>query len=204
LPFELCDQGDRTVSYHDDAAAYVFAGSEPSMMRELFDSRERPLFGQALPISLGPLPGAAVIDDLLARFDSEDLEPGVALGALVAFAGGHPQRTMLFAYLLADALAAGAQPTPALADEMISEALRLTDPVHQALWQAAGPVDRAVLAAVADGIAPTAQRLADQHNVARSTLGDAAERLSDQGHLIRDGRKVQLVDPLLGEWLRRR
>jgi hypothetical protein len=30
------------IQYHGDAAAYVFAGSEPAMMRELFDERERP------------------------------------------------------------------------------------------------------------------------------------------------------------------
>src|SRR3954469_22395650 len=29
------------IQYHGDAAAYVYAGSEPSMMRELFDTRER-------------------------------------------------------------------------------------------------------------------------------------------------------------------
>ena len=44
------------IQYHDDAAAYVYAGSEPSMMRELFDARERPLFGQADPLALGPAP----------------------------------------------------------------------------------------------------------------------------------------------------
>ena len=50
------------IQYHDDAAAYVYAGSEPSMMRELFDDRERPLFGQADPLALGPLP----LEDVLA------------------------------------------------------------------------------------------------------------------------------------------
>ena len=44
------------IQYHGDAATYVYAGSEPSMMRELFDTRERPLFGQADPLALGPLP----------------------------------------------------------------------------------------------------------------------------------------------------
>src|SRR5688572_20277665 len=50
------------IQYHGDAAAYVYAGSEPSMMRELFDQRERPLFGQADPLALGPLPVEEVLD----------------------------------------------------------------------------------------------------------------------------------------------
>jgi len=192
------------IQHHDDAAAYVFSGSEPSMMRELFDARERPLFGQAMPLILGPLPGDVVTVELAARFGREQLDPGDALGPLVVFADGHPQRSMLLAYLLADRLAAGETPTPALADSVIDEALRTTEPAHQAVWQSLGPLERAVLAAVADGIAPTSQQLADQQNVARSTLGDTADRLSDHGHLIREPRASRLVDPLLAEWIRRR
>jgi uncharacterized protein len=192
------------IQHHDDAAAYVFSGSEPSMMRELFDARERPLFGQAMPLTLGPLPSDVITAELAARFEREQLDPGDALGPLAVFADGHPQRSMLLAYLLADRLAAGQAPTPALADAVIDEALRTTDPAHQAVWQSLGPLERAVLAAVADGIAPTSQRLADQHNVARSTLGDTADRLADHGHLIREPRASRLVDPLLAEWIRRR
>ena len=64
------------IQYHDDAAAYVYAGSEPSMMRELFDVRERPLFGQADPLALGRLPLDDVLADLDERFRSEQLDPG--------------------------------------------------------------------------------------------------------------------------------
>jgi len=78
------------IQYHGDAAAYVFAGSEPSMMRELFETRERPFFGQADPLELGPLPVQETVGDLADRFTGEDLDPGAALGELVAFAAGHP------------------------------------------------------------------------------------------------------------------
>src|SRR3954469_22833407 len=88
------------IQYHGDAAAYVYAGSEPSLMRELFDRRERPLFGQADPLDLGPLPADEVLEDLARRFADEGLHAGEALETLVVFARGHPQRTMLLAYLL--------------------------------------------------------------------------------------------------------
>jgi hypothetical protein len=192
------------VQYHAAAAAYVYAGSEPSMLREIFDARERPLFGQALALDLGPLPADAVISELARRFSDEGLSPDGTLGALVAFASGHPQRTMLLAYLLADALTDGAAATPALGAEVISAAVELTAPAHQAVWQAAGRTERAVLAAVADGVAPTSRALAAQHNLARTSLGVAADRLADQGHLVRARSGSALVDPLLAEWLRRR
>jgi hypothetical protein len=192
------------IQYHGDAAAYVYAGSEPSMMREMFDSRERPLFGQADPLTLGPLPVEDVIDDLARRFVDEGLDPGPALGELAVFARGHPQRTMRLAYLLAEALADGRPGTPQTADEVISAAVELTAPSHRALWQASGSTERAVLAAVADGFAPSSPALAAEHGVARTTLGAAADRLADHGHLVREKHRSWLVDPLLAEWLRRR
>lgn len=192
------------IQYHQDAAAYVFAGSEPSMMRELFERRERPLFGQAMALALEPLPPDEVIAELVRRYEQDGLNPGEALGPLVTFAAGHPQRTMWLAYLLAEELVAGAPPTPALADAVITRAVELTAPSHVALWQASGATERAVLAAVADGVAPASAALAREHNVARTTLAAAAERLADHGHLFRRPRASTLVDPLLAEWLRRR
>jgi hypothetical protein len=174
------------------------------MMRELFDTRERPLFGQADPLSLGPLPIEETLGDLAERFAVEELVPGEALGELVVFAAGHPQRTMLLAYLLADRLASGARGTPGLAAEVVDDALTRTQPSHQALWQQLGRSERVVLAAVADGIGPTSRALAGEHKLGRGTLDAAAGRLADQGHLIRTPRASRLVDPLLAEWLRRR
>src|ERR1035438_3389646 len=52
-------------------------------------------------------------------------------------------------------------------------------------WQQLGPFDRAVLAAVADGVAPTSRALAAEHRVSRKALDTAAGRLADQGHLLR-------------------
>lgn len=44
------------IQHHGDAAAYVYAGSRPSRMREPSAGRRRPLFGQARPLDPGPLP----------------------------------------------------------------------------------------------------------------------------------------------------
>ena len=190
--------------YHGDAAAYVYAGSEPSMMRRLFDTRERPLFGQADPLTIGPLPPDETLADLAARFAGEGLEPGEALGELTAFAVGHPQRTMLLAYLLADRLTTGSTGTAATAAAVLDDALERTAPAHQAVWQQLGASERAVAAAVADGIPPTSRALAEQHRIGRRTLDAAADRLVDAGHLVRIPRASRLVDPLFAEWLRRR
>src|SRR4051812_44473425 len=192
------------IQYHGDAAAYVYAGSEPSMMRRLFDARERPLFGQADPLALGPLPLEETLRDLHARFAAERQDPGEALPELVTFAAGHPQRTMLLAYLLSERLAAGEAGTPQTAALVVDDAVARTQPAHQALFGQLGASERVVLAAAADGVPPGSRALAAEHRLARRTLDVAAGRLVDQGHLIRDAAGARPVDPLLGEWLRRR
>lgn len=192
------------IQYHADAASYVYAGSEPSMMRELFERRERPLFAQADPVALGALPPDEALADLYERFTREGLDPGHALPELVTFAEGHPQRTMLLAYLLSDRLIDGEVPTPALAAAVLSDAIRRTEPAHQALWQQLSRPEKVLLAAVADGRGPTSRAVASEHAIGRGTLSASARRLTDRGHLVRAGRDTRLTDPLLAEWLRRR
>jgi hypothetical protein len=111
---------------------------------------------------------------------------------------------MLLADLLADRVGHGARATPALAAEVVTDAVARTRPPHQALWEQLGRSERALLAAVADGVAPTSRALAADHGLGRRTLDAAAGRLTDQGHLIRRPHASRLVDPLLAEWLRRR
>jgi uncharacterized protein len=192
------------IQYHGDAAAYVYAGSEPSMMRELFDTRERPLFGQADPLALGRLPLDEVLTKLDERFRSERLDPGSALSDLANFADGHPQRVMLLSYLLAERLERGHMGTAETAALVIDDALERTRAAHQALWNQLSRSEKVVLAGVADGVAPASRALAQEHRLSRQALHDAADRLVDQGHLTREGGAARLVDPLLGEWLRRR
>ncbi len=192
------------IQYHGDAAAYVYAGSEPSMMRKLFDTRERPLFGQADPLALGPLPLDDVLADLGDRFAGMDLDPGEALGQLAVLAGGHPQRVMLLSYLLAEQLQAGRPGTLETAEAVVDDAIEHTQAAHEALWRQLRRTERVVLAGVADGVAAASPALAKEHQLGRNTLHEAAERLADQGHLARNRGGMWVIDPLLREWLRRR
>jgi hypothetical protein len=93
-----------------------------------------------------------------------------------------------------------------LATDAIDLALAETRDAHQAVWDGLGRVERTVLLALADGQAPTGSRVADEHRVARSTLQAALERLlADERNVRRhDQDRPFVLDPLFGEWLRRR
>src|SRR4051794_16490498 len=86
------------IQHHGEAAAYVYAGSAPSLMRELFDHRERPFYGQARPLALPPLPPAETVEDIGRMLAEDGLPVTSAVGGIVGFARGHPQRTMLLAH----------------------------------------------------------------------------------------------------------
>lgn len=193
------------IQHHGDAVAYVYAGSQPSMMRALFDDRERPFFGQARPLSLPVLPSREAATDLDALFADSHLDPDDAVDRLLAFSGGHPQRTMLLAHHLFELLDAGAAPEdPAAA--ALDAAVAETADAHQAAWDGLGRAERIVLLGLADGVPPTSTRLAEEHRTPRSTLQTALNRLEGaEQHVVRHhGGRSRLLDPLFREWLRRR
>jgi hypothetical protein len=210
------------VQYHGDAAAYIYAGSQPSLMRRLFTDRERPLYGQAEPLELGPLPLDDVLVELAERFAALEEDPGEALAPLVNAGAGHPQRTMLLAHLLHREL--GMRQTGgttigdpdveglALADAVLDLALMQTSEAHQAIWDGLSSGKKAVLAALADGIRATGSRATERSGLARATLQSALREL------VREGQHVarihsgptpptgdwRFVDPLFARWVARR
>ena len=194
------------IQHHGRAAAYIYAGSAPSLMRALFSERERPLFGQARPLELPPLPAGEALEDILAIAAREEvtLDPD-AVRRIVDLGAGHPQRTMLLAHHLFDLTASGAAEAGDAAELALERALDETADVHRTVWDALPRSERAVATALADGLAPTGSRAAELHHIPRGTLQKALERLvrAEQHVALHDGRPT-LVDPLMAIWLARR
>ena len=192
------------IQHHGEAAAYVYAGSAPSLMRELFDNRERPFYGQARPLALPPLPAGETVEDVSRQLAAAGLPVTADVGEIVSFAGGHPQRTMLLAHHLYELLDAGARDGATQA--ALSAALEEVADALQAVWDGLDRFERIVVFALAQGNAPTGSRVATEHAAARSTLKRALDRLLDAEQHISIGNhgRPTLLDPLLAEWLRRR
>jgi len=201
------------VQYHGDAATYIYAGSQPSMMRRLFTDRERPLYGQAEPLELFPLPLDEVLVELSDRFAALGRDPGEALEPLVVATAGHPQRTMLLAHLLHRELelresggtalgrsesshldsedagdgAPAADDRPdglALADALVDLALTQTSEAHHANWDQLSSGKKAVLAALADGIRPTGSRATERSGLTRGALQSALRDVAREGQHV--------------------
>ena len=56
------------IQFQGEVASFIFAGSEPGLMRELFEAKERPLYGQAVPMRLGRLADADIAPYVIERF----------------------------------------------------------------------------------------------------------------------------------------
>ena len=91
---------------HGTAAAYVFSGSHPGLMRDTFADRRHSFFAQAAAVPLGELPADALEQFISARFAAGRRDPGDGLGPLLDPAAGHPQRSMQFAHHSASSKAA--------------------------------------------------------------------------------------------------
>src|ERR671934_2465005 len=99
------------IQFQGDVASYVFAGSEPGLMRQLFEHKEAPLYGSAVPVRLGRLRDADLAEYVAERFRETGRTVGETLNPLLAAAKGHPQRAMLLAHRLWEEIEPGGAAT---------------------------------------------------------------------------------------------
>jgi hypothetical protein len=192
---------------HGGAAAYVFSGSHPGMMRDLFADRRHAFFAQASPVELGPLPPDALADHVTARFAQGRRDPGEALGPLLDAAEGHPQRAMLLAHHLYQQTAAGAEADVETGARALHLARREAEGEVEVVWDTSSGLERRVLRTIAHRtVALTGREAAERFGLGKSgSTQVAVERLVGDGHLMPDATARsgwRLVDPFLAAWLR--
>jgi hypothetical protein len=192
-----------SIQHHGEAAAYVFAGSHVGMMRQLFGDRRRAFYAQARPVMLPPLPYDDCAEYVSRRFAETGRDVGGALGPLLDVAGGHPQRTMLLANAVWGRTPEGGAADAATFTSALDDVLLDLGDELRILWTSLATSQRRVLAALAVGRPPYGTGSGGSRGGAVAT---ALTALVDRGELLAEGGRpvgYRLVDPLLGEWLRR-
>ena len=71
------------IQYQGDVASYIFSGSEPGMMEQIFESRDRPLYGSAVPMRLERLEHGDIAAYVIDRFRGTNRSVGDALNPLL-------------------------------------------------------------------------------------------------------------------------
>ena len=192
---------------HGNAAGYVFSGSHPGLMRDLFSDRRHAFFGQAAPIELGTLAADDLAEHITARFAAHRRDPGEGLGPLLDIAEGHPQRAMLLAHHLYGRTRVGSSTTIEQWTAARASAEREASGEIQVLWQACTALERKVLKVVAfRTVALTGREAAERFGLAKSGSAlTAVNRLVGDGHLVADSATRtgwRVIDPFLAAWLR--
>lgn len=190
------------IQHHGPAAAYIFAGSHPGLMAELFHNRERALFGQARPVELAPLPEAALIEYLGSRFEATGRDPGATLSLLAGLARGHPQRAMLLAHHLWEATP---EDTTAVEETWLTARSAAFAELRESLereWSGLGQDQKRVLDAVATGERSLfARATLERFQLTKGGAQQARTALLNRGVLAGRGSRLRIIDPLFAAWI---
>src|SRR3954447_16258453 len=192
------------IQRHGDAASYIFAGSQPGLMHQLFGLHERPFFGQARVFRLAPLADADLIEYVGRRFEETGREAMPALLALLEMAKGHPQRAMLLAHHLWEQTPRGGEATAEIWAEVLDLVFEEHSEALEAAWDAMGGNEQGVMAALSlSSESLFNQRTLGRFNLSKGAAQHARDKLAQMGHLHQLDREWQLVDPLLAAWIAR-
>jgi len=190
------------IQRHGDAASYVFAGSHPGLMQQLFGERTRPFFDQARVFHLDPLSDADLIEYIGIRFEKGDRNADSVLGPLLDVAAGHPQRAMLLAHRLWELTPRGGEATPEIWQAALESVFSEHGEALEAVWDSLSRNEQSVLAAFAYGDESLFnERTLHRFNLSKGGAQHARGTLADMGHLQRLGGDWRAVDPLLSEWI---
>jgi uncharacterized protein len=194
------------LEHHGSAAGYIFSGSHPGLMRDLFSDRRHAFFAQAKPIPLPRLGSEDLADYIGARFQDGGRDAGEALELLLRTADGHPQRAMLLAHHLYEQTKPG---NPASTEEWVkayaAATLDATSEI-QAAWDSWNNSERRIMAVVATRTTPLQGRVAQDEFGISKTGGNrlTISGLEREGQLVSDDTTRtgwRVVDPLVEQWL---
>ena len=190
------------IQYQGDVASYVFAGSEPALMKQLFETKDRPLYGSAVPMRLQRLANKDIAGYVVDRFHASGRDVGEALNPLIDAAKGHPQRAMLLAHRLWAEVAAGETATLDHWHAAHAAALNELGPEFDAQWRGFDRSQQKTMRAVIAGEgSPYRADVRRRLELTKDVVRKALPRLSATAEIeLVDGKHV-VVDPLFAEWI---
>jgi uncharacterized protein len=193
------------IQHQGDVASYVFAGSEPGLMKQLFEDKDRPLYGSAVPMRLGRLADGDIATYVSDRFAETGRRVGEALSPLLETAKGHPQRAIMLAYHLWERVAKDATATLDDWFGAYESCLAELEPEFDARWRGSSTSEQKTLRSIiAGGGSALRQGILDRLQLEKPTAQHAVRRLLDSAEIEVESRgRYRVVDPLHAEWIRR-
>ena len=191
------------IQHHGEVASYVFAGSEPGLMKQLFETKERPLYGSAVPMRLGRLRTPISPSTSPIGSPRRSAASGEALGPSL-----RPRRVILSARSCSPT-SCGSRCPPARRgrserwERAHDAALAELEPEFDATWRGYLAVEQKTLRSIVAGEGSAVpNRVLKRLDLEKSTASAAVERLLESADIEEaDARKYRIVDPLYAEWI---
>jgi hypothetical protein len=192
------------IQFHGEVASYAFAGSEPGMMKQLFETKDRPLYGSAVPMRLGRLANEEIAGYVSERFHASGRTAGEALGPLLDSAKGHPQRAMLLAHRLWEVLPRGGTADLDHWRQAQIAALAELDAEFDAQWRGFDTSEQKTMRAVIAGEgSPYKGDVLRRLDLTKDMVRKALPRLGATAEIETADGKHAVVDPLFAQWIER-
>jgi hypothetical protein len=174
------------------------------MMERLFETKDRPLYGSAVPLRLGRLRNEDIAEHVARRFRRSKRSVGDTLNPLLLTADGHPQRAIHLAHRLWEEVEPKETATLEHWQRAHEAALRELNPEFVAHWRNFGTSEQKALRAVLAGDgSPLSARVLSRLDLDKATAHKALRRLAGTADVeLRDG-DYAVVDPLFAEWIDR-
>lgn len=190
------------LQHHFQEIGLLFAGSEPSTMQMLFTDRAEPFYAQADVIEAPPLSIAAVESIVRQGFADSGRDAGSIAAHIRSFTQGHPHRTMELADAVWRQVDRGGVASVEHVVRGIDAVLAAGSAGMERLFSSMSTGEQLVLRSAAHGdsiFGPLAKSLGQSNGRAQH----ARSTLVDRGHLQRNGNALDIIDPVLAEWVRR-
>jgi hypothetical protein len=193
---------------HGAAAAYIFSGSHPGLMRDTFADRRHSFFAQAAAVPLGELPPDALEQFISDRFAAGKRDPGDGLGPLLDLAAGHPQRSMQLAHHLYVQTPKGSKASTDSWDAALTAVFVETSEEVQTAWHSFSTTQQRVVGVIAGRtVKLNSVEATRRFGLVKSGsgTGKAIDQLERDGHILSAEDSAtgwRLVDPLLDLWVR--
>ena len=192
------------IQFQGQVASYAFAGSEPGMMKQLFEHKDSPLYGSAVPLRLGRLANDEIAGYVSDRFRASGRAGGEALGPLLDSAQGHPQRAMLLAHRLWEEVPRGGSGTLDHWRRAHAAALAELDPEFDAQWRGFDTSEQKTMRALIAGEgSPYRGEVLRRLELTKDMVRKALPRLSATAEIEAIEGKHMVVDPLFAQWIER-
>jgi len=161
------------LQYQGEVASYVFSGSEPGMMRQLFERKDRPLYGSAVPMRLERLRDEDIAPYVVRRFAESGREVGDG-------------ETAIFADW----------------ERAHAAAVLELQPEFDAHWRALATSEQKALRAVIAGQgSPFKGDVLRRLALDKTTAHNAVQRLIAAADIEVVERRHVVIDPLFAEWV---